>query len=113
MTDTIDDLRIVEIDPLTKPADIISEIRRTTAVTETVTGTRDTIHRILTGEDERLLVVIGPCSIHDAAAAREYAARLEEQRRRLADDLESSCVKPPGNTARRQTRHHPVTSTAH
>jgi 3-deoxy-7-phosphoheptulonate synthase len=88
VTDTIDDLRIVEITPLTKPADIISEIPRDAAVTETVTGTRDTIHNILTGKDDRQLVIIGPCSIHDPAAAREYASRLVEQRRRLSGDLE-------------------------
>ncbi|MFC5755159.1 MULTISPECIES: 3-deoxy-7-phosphoheptulonate synthase [unclassified Rhizobium] len=88
MTDTIDDLRIVEITPLTKPADILSEIPRDRAVTETVTGTRDTIHNILTGKDDRQLVIIGPCSIHDPAAAREYASRLVEQRRRLSGDLE-------------------------
>ncbi len=88
MTDTIDDLRIVEITPLTKPADIISEIPRDAAVTETVTGTRDTIHNILTGKDDRQLVIIGPCSIHDPEAAREYASRLVEQRRRLSGDLE-------------------------
>jgi len=88
VTDTIDDLRIVEITPLTKPADIIKEIPRTAAVTQTVTSTRDTIHNILTGQDDRQLVVIGPCSIHDPAAAREYASRLVEQRRRLSGDLE-------------------------
>ncbi|NNU48018.1 3-deoxy-7-phosphoheptulonate synthase [Rhizobium sp. WYCCWR 11279] len=88
MSDAIDDLRILEITPLTKPADILAEIHRDTAVTETVTSNRDAIHKILRGEDDRLIVVIGPCSIHDPVAAREYAARLEEQRRRFAGDLE-------------------------
>uniref|UniRef100_UPI003F2712C9 3-deoxy-7-phosphoheptulonate synthase n=1 Tax=Rhizobium sp. F40D2 TaxID=3453141 RepID=UPI003F2712C9 len=88
MSDTIDDLRILEITPLTKPADIIAEIHRDAVVTETVTSNRDAIHRILRGEDDRLVVVIGPCSIHDPIAAREYAARLKEQRRRFSDDLE-------------------------
>jgi 3-deoxy-7-phosphoheptulonate synthase len=88
VSDTIDDLRIVEITPLTKPADIIAEIHRNATVTDTVTSNRDAIHKILQGEDDRLIVVIGPCSIHDPVAAREYAARLEEQRRRFADDLE-------------------------
>jgi 3-deoxy-7-phosphoheptulonate synthase len=85
---TVDDRRIVEITPLTIPADIIAEIPRNDAVTETVTRTRDTVHRILHGEDDRLIVVIGPCSIHDPIAARDYAARLEEQRRRFGGDLE-------------------------
>ncbi|MBX5045644.1 3-deoxy-7-phosphoheptulonate synthase [Rhizobium lentis] len=88
MSDTIDDLRIREITPLTKPADVIAEIHRDAVVTETVTSNRDAIHKILQGEDDRLIVVIGPCSIHDPIAARDYAARLEEQRRRFIDDLE-------------------------
>ncbi|MBB2752283.1 UNVERIFIED_ORG: 3-deoxy-7-phosphoheptulonate synthase [Rhizobium aethiopicum] len=88
MSDTIDDLRILEITPLTKPADIIAEIPRTVAVSETVTSNRHAIHRILEGEDDRLIVVIGPCSIHDPAAAREYAERLREQRQRFSSDLE-------------------------
>ncbi|MBB3351744.1 3-deoxy-7-phosphoheptulonate synthase [Rhizobium lentis] len=88
MPDTIDDLRILEITPLTKPADIIAEIHRDAVVTETVTSNRAAIHKILQGEDDRLIVVIGPCSIHDPIAAREYAARLQEQRRRFSDDLE-------------------------
>ena len=88
MSDAIDDLRILEITPLTKPADILAEIHRDPAVTDTVTSNRDAIHKILRGEDDRLIAVIGPCSIHDPVAAREYAARLEEQRRRFAGDLE-------------------------
>ncbi|EJC79543.1 phospho-2-dehydro-3-deoxyheptonate aldolase [Rhizobium leguminosarum bv. trifolii WSM2297] len=88
MSDTIDDLRILEITPLTKPADIIAEIHRDAGVTETVTSNRDAIHKILQGKDDRLVVVIGPCSIHDPVAAREYAERLKEQRQRLSDDLE-------------------------
>ncbi|MBX5240537.1 3-deoxy-7-phosphoheptulonate synthase [Rhizobium sp. NLR22b] len=88
MPDTIDDLRILEITPLTKPADIIAEIPRTASVSETVTSNRNAIHQILKGEDDRLIVVIGPCSIHDPVAAREYAARLAEQRQRFSSDLE-------------------------
>ncbi|ARM12639.1 MULTISPECIES: 3-deoxy-7-phosphoheptulonate synthase [Rhizobium] len=88
MPDMIDDLRILEITPLTKPADIIAEIPRTVAVSETVTSNRHAIHKILEGEDDRLIVVIGPCSIHDPAAAREYAERLAEQRQRFSRDLE-------------------------
>ena len=88
MSDTIDDLRILEITPLTKPADILAEIPRTAAVSETVTSNRNAIHKILEEEDDRLVVVIGPCSIHDPAAAREYAERLAEQRQRFSGDLE-------------------------
>jgi 3-deoxy-7-phosphoheptulonate synthase len=46
------------------------------------------LHRILHGQDDRLMVVIGPCSIHDPKAAMEYARRLAEQRQRFAGDLE-------------------------
>jgi 3-deoxy-7-phosphoheptulonate synthase len=53
-----------------------------------VHGARQAIHGVLHGTDDRLVVVIGPCSIHDVRAGREYAHRLMEQRRRLADDLE-------------------------
>jgi len=83
-----DDLRIVEITALTPPSRIIDEIRRDEAVTATVTGARNAVHNILRSEDDRLIVVIGPCSIHDPAAAHEYAALLKEQRDRFADDLE-------------------------
>ncbi|UVD59132.1 3-deoxy-7-phosphoheptulonate synthase [Rhizobium sp. Pop5] len=67
---------------------MIAEIPRNAGVSQTVTSNRDAIHQILRGEDDRLIVVIGPCSIHDPVAARDYAARLAEQRRRLAGDLE-------------------------
>jgi len=55
---------------------------------EIVYAARSAIHSILTGSEDRLLVVVGPCSIHDPKAAREYAGRLMEQRRRFADTLE-------------------------
>ncbi len=54
---------------------------------KTVFETRQQIHRILHGEDDRLLVVIGPCSVHDPKAALDYAQRLLEVKKRLADDL--------------------------
>jgi 3-deoxy-7-phosphoheptulonate synthase len=53
-----------------------------------IAKTRQTIHRIMAGKDDRLLVVIGPCSIHDPAAAVEYAKRLKEQREQFKDTLE-------------------------
>ncbi|WP_168192545.1 3-deoxy-7-phosphoheptulonate synthase [Rhizobium sp. 11515TR] len=91
-TDTVlnstDDLRIVEITALTPPSRIIDEIPRDEAVTATVTGARNAVHNILRDEDDRLIVVIGPCSIHDPVAALDYAARLKEQRDRFLDDLE-------------------------
>jgi 3-deoxy-7-phosphoheptulonate synthase len=85
---TTDDLRILEIAELISPAQVFAEHPRTEAVTTVVTDTRRAIHRILHAADDRLIVVIGPCSIHDPAAAREYATRLVAQRRRFANELE-------------------------
>jgi 3-deoxy-7-phosphoheptulonate synthase len=83
-----DDLRIRDIAELIPPSRVIAEIPRSDAVTATVAGTRRAIHHILRATDDRLSVVIGPCSIHDPVAAREYATRLQAQRARLAGDLE-------------------------
>jgi 3-deoxy-7-phosphoheptulonate synthase len=84
----IDDLRIRTIEPLPPPRQLIDEVGRTEPAESTVAGTRDRLHRILGGEDDRLIVVIGPCSIHDPAAALDYARRLGAERERLQDDLE-------------------------
>jgi 3-deoxy-7-phosphoheptulonate synthase len=83
-----DDLRIRRLDTLHTPADIIAELPCTEAVSATVASARDALHRILHGHDDRLAVVIGPCSIHDPLAALEYAQRLVPLRDALADDLE-------------------------
>ncbi|WP_102223708.1 3-deoxy-7-phosphoheptulonate synthase [Acidimangrovimonas sediminis] len=88
MLTTTDDLRIAEITPLTSPAAILAELPREAAATATVMQGRQAVRDILQGEDDRLLVVIGPCSIHDPAAARDYATRLAEARQRHARDLE-------------------------
>ena len=85
---TTDDLRILALDELVTPAHLIKEFPVSSAVAGTVSKARQTIHRILHGMDDRLLVVIGPCSIHDPAAARDYATRLMEQRKRFGDRLE-------------------------
>src|SRR5512143_2357972 len=83
-----DDLRIREIKELSPPSHLIREFPCTEKAADTVHGARGGVHRILHGMDDRLVVVIGPCSIHDPKAAREYARRLVEQRARLAADLE-------------------------
>jgi 3-deoxy-7-phosphoheptulonate synthase len=85
---TTDDLRIREIAELIPPAQVIQEFSRTEAVTEIVASTRQAIHRILQATDDRLVVVVGPCSIHDPIAARDYAERLQTQRMRFAGELE-------------------------
>src|SRR5262245_11549830 len=82
-----DDLRILEIQELAPPAHVIREFPITDGAARTVFETRQAIHRILHGADDRLLVIIGPCSIHDVKAAQEYAGRLKREKDRLADDL--------------------------
>ncbi len=88
MTHSTDDLRIRAIKELAPPSHLLREFAIDAAAAETTYETRQAIHRILHGDDDRLIVIIGPCSIHDPGAAREYAKRLVEQRRRLAGDLE-------------------------
>nr|WP_314545135.1 3-deoxy-7-phosphoheptulonate synthase AroG [uncultured Massilia sp.] len=83
-----DDLRIREMKELTPPAHLIREFPVTPASEQTASQARVALHRILHGQDDRLLVVIGPCSIHDPKAAMDYARRLAEQRSRFAGDLE-------------------------
>lgn len=82
-----EDLRISSIAPVITPAELHAELRITEAAARTTYDARNTIQRILRGGDERLLVVVGPCSIHDPDAAREYAARLLSVRQQLADAL--------------------------
>jgi 3-deoxy-7-phosphoheptulonate synthase len=83
-----DDLRIREMKELTPPSHLIREFAVTPKAEETASAARVALHRILHGQDDRLMVVIGPCSIHDPQAAMEYARRLVEQRRRFAGELE-------------------------
>lgn len=83
-----DDLRIRGMTELTTPEEIILERPCSDRAAQTVSGARAALQRILHGQDERLAVVIGPCSIHDVRAAREYAERLARERVRLEDALE-------------------------
>ena len=82
-----DDLRIQAIKEVIAPAAIIAEHPLTETAAETTAVARQAVHDILHGKDDRLLVVIGPCSIHDPTAALEYATRLKAVRDELADDL--------------------------
>jgi 3-deoxy-7-phosphoheptulonate synthase len=82
-----DDVRIVEIKELIKPAELIEKLKESAISTNNILATRAAIHRILHGEDDRLLVVVGPCSIHDTEAGLEYAQRLLTVRQHLANDL--------------------------
>ncbi|MES9826931.1 MAG: 3-deoxy-7-phosphoheptulonate synthase AroG [Candidatus Thiodiazotropha sp.] len=83
-----DDLRIKAIKELSPPAQIHQELPITEKAADTVYSTRQRIHHILHDEDDRLLVIIGPCSVHDPEAAMEYAQRLQPVRERLKNDLE-------------------------
>ncbi len=83
-----DDLRIREIKELSPPAHLIREFPCTEEIGQVVFAARSALHAILHGMDDRLIVVIGPCSIHDPKAALEYARRLKVERERLRDDLE-------------------------
>jgi 3-deoxy-7-phosphoheptulonate synthase len=83
-----DDLRIRALHELSTPAQVISEFPRSDAAGRLVAATRRAVHRTLHGDDDRLIVVIGPCSVHDPAAALDYAARLAPVRSRLSGDIE-------------------------
>jgi 3-deoxy-7-phosphoheptulonate synthase len=85
---TTDDLRIAAIKELTPPATIMAEYVRTPAATRLVAETRSTIHDILRRNDDRLIAIVGPCSIHDPEAALDYAERLAAMRRRLSGLVE-------------------------
>ena len=82
-----DDLRIKEIKELVPPSHVLREFPVSEKAAKTVYDTRRDIHRILHGADDRLLVIMGPCSIHDVKAAKEYAARLKEVKDQLASEL--------------------------
>jgi 3-deoxy-7-phosphoheptulonate synthase len=83
-----DDLRISAIKELTTPIEVMRQHPRTDAATRTVITARHAFHNILSGADDRLAVVVGPCSIHDPAAALDYAKRLTALREELGDRLE-------------------------
>ncbi|MBC3811979.1 MULTISPECIES: 3-deoxy-7-phosphoheptulonate synthase AroG [Undibacterium] len=83
-----DDLRIREMKELVPPSHLIREFACSVKASETAAHARTALHNILHGKDDRLMVVIGPCSIHDTKAAMEYARRLAEQRTRFAGELE-------------------------
>jgi len=82
------DLHVVETRPLLSPAFLHSELPITETAAALVTDARDRIRQILQGQDRRLLVIVGPCSIHDVDAAREYGEKLAILRTELKDQLE-------------------------
>jgi 3-deoxy-7-phosphoheptulonate synthase len=82
-----DDLRIRDVRPLIPPAILLEEIPISERASIVVSAARDAIAQVLAGADPRLVVVVGPCSIHDTAAALDYARRLKVVADRLADSL--------------------------
>ena len=85
---TTSDLHVVETRPLVAPALLHAELPIDPAASDTVASARRRIQAILRGDDDRMLVVVGPCSVHDVEAARDYAKRLIPIRERLKDQLE-------------------------
>lgn len=82
-----DDLRIRSLHPLLPPAILMEELPLGAKASEVVSEGRRQAESIVRGDDDRLLVIVGPCSIHDPAAALEYAQKLAASKERYADDL--------------------------
>ena len=82
-----DDTRITAMTEVISPEQLHKDCQVSESATKLIFDTRTAIHDILNGKDDRLLVIIGPCSIHDPDAAREYATRLKEVRQELSEDL--------------------------
>jgi 3-deoxy-7-phosphoheptulonate synthase len=87
MKHIIDDVRIKEIKEIMSPSHLLREFPATKQAAETAINGRSAIHHILNGSDDRLLVVVGPCSIHDVDTAMEYATKLKNESNRLEADL--------------------------
>ncbi len=82
-----DDVRITDIRPLISPAILMQDFPASHEASKVVFDAREEFRRILKKEDDRLAVMVGPCSIHDTVAAIDYAGRLAEARQKYADDL--------------------------
>lgn len=80
-------LRVLEVRPLVSPAFLMHEIPVSPRAAAVVSKTRSSIADVLAGRDDRLVVIVGPCSIHDVGASFEYGARLKELAGRYADHL--------------------------
>ena len=86
-TDAVRDQRIARVVPLVTPQELSDELPLDDAKTEVVLGGRSGTQAVLDGVDDRLLVVVGPCSVHDPEATREYASRLAREAQRHDKDL--------------------------
>src|SRR6476659_8299373 len=86
-TDSVRDQRIERLEPLVAPQQLLEELALTDSHLQVVLAGRAAVHAIVSGEDDRLLVVVGPCSVHDPEATVEYARLLSEQASKLSEDL--------------------------
>jgi 3-deoxy-7-phosphoheptulonate synthase len=82
-----DDLRIRSRLPLLPPATLLQELRPTEHATEVVASARKDVSAILSGKDDRLLVIVGPCSVHDPKAAMQYAELLLKEAKKHSQEL--------------------------
>ena len=82
-----DDTRIQSLKELVSPQQLLNDIPIDAELAEHVAASRQAIHHVLHGDDDRIVVVVGPCSIHDTEAALDYAERLRGAAARLQDDL--------------------------
>ena len=87
LVDTVTNLRITDSEALPSPADLCGDIARTTQQKMLVAKSRNEMHSLIHGQDKRLLAVVGPCSIHDLKACREYAERFAKLAEELSDRL--------------------------
>ena len=87
MPSITDDTRISSLKELAAPSDLLTQIPLDETVAAHVTQSSGAIHNVLSGEDDRLVVVVGPCSIHDVDAAIDYAKRLQPLAQKLSDCL--------------------------
>lgn len=79
------DINVVETRPLPSPAALIAEVPKSEAQAEFVMKSRQDIHRLIFTDDKRLLLIVGPCSLHDVDAGREYGRRLAALAREVSD----------------------------
>ena len=90
LVDKVTNLRITDSEPLPSPARLCEEIPRSTEQKSLVARSRDQMHALIHGADKRLLAVVGPCSIHDLDACREYAGKFAELSGELEERLPPS-----------------------
>ena len=87
MTQNTDDLRIRSQHPLLSPALVLTELPVSERAAEVVATARRAAAKVISGQDDRLIVIVGPCSVHDTKAALEYAALLQKEAKKHAAEL--------------------------